>query len=64
MRMIVDMANLENSLTINSTGQSGHAFHPHYDDMVDSWRKIGYYSMLWDKDAVVVNAAAHLTLIP
>lgn len=36
MRMIVDLAKLENSLTINSTGQSGHAFHPHYDDMIDS----------------------------
>lgn len=64
MRMIVDLAKLENSLTINSTGQSGHAFHPHYDDMIDSWRKIGYHSMLWDRDAVVVNTAAHLTLMP
>jgi penicillin G amidase len=33
MRMIVDLGDLNNSLTVHTTGQSGHAYHPHYIDM-------------------------------
>ena len=64
MRMIVDLSNLQNSLTVHTTGQSGHAGHPHYTDMVDMWRNIEYYPMHWDEDAVIGNAEAHLKLTP
>jgi penicillin amidase len=43
MRTIFDLSNLNNSVTINSTGQSGHAYHPHYDDMIPLWLKIEYH---------------------
>ena len=36
MRMIVDLSNLNNSVTVHTTGESGHAYHPHYDDMAPS----------------------------
>ncbi len=49
MRMIVDLSNLENSLSINSTGQSGHAFHPNYIDMAEPWSRIQYHRMLWSR---------------
>lgn len=37
MRMVVDLADLGASVTINSTGQSGHAFHRHYADQIRAW---------------------------
>lgn len=64
MRMIVDLGNLSNSVTVHTTGQSGHAYHPHYDDMAAMWAKIEYYSMLWDQQAVTSQAEGHLVLYP
>ncbi|MDF5729957.1 MAG: penicillin acylase family protein [Rhizonema sp. PD38] len=64
MRMVVDLNNLQNSLSILTTGESGHAFHPHYDDMIESWRSIQYHPMLWERSAVKVSTSTHLTLIP
>ncbi|HSB01866.1 MAG TPA: penicillin acylase family protein [Anaerolineales bacterium] len=64
MRMIVDLSNLNNSRTVHTTGQSGHAYHPHYDDMSSMWANIEYYSMLWDEQAVTSQAEGHLVLKP
>lgn len=63
-RMIVDLSNINNSLSIHTTGQSGHAFHTHYVDMVDLWRNILYHPMLWERRDVEANAAGHLRLVP
>ena len=63
-RMIVDMSNLPASLSINTTGESGHAFHPNYDDQIDLWRTIQYHPMLWDEQQVQDAAKAHLVLTP
>ena len=52
MRMIVDLSNLANSLTIHTTGQSGHAYNPHYIDMADLWRNIQYAPMLWEQSQI------------
>lgn len=64
MRMIVDLSNLQNSLTMHTTGQSGHPYHPHYIDMADPWRMIQYHPMLWEASAVEGSAEAHLVLMP
>lgn len=64
MRMIVDLSSLENSLTVHTTGQSGHAYHPHYIDMADLWRNIQYYPMLWNEQSITESAEGHLRLIP
>jgi penicillin amidase len=64
MRMIVDLGNLDNSLTVHTTGQSGHAYHPHYDDMAPMWANIEYYSMLWSEQTIIENAEGHLILTP
>jgi penicillin amidase len=63
-RMIVDLGNLDNSLMITTTGESGHAFHPHYIDMADPWRLIQYRPMAWTLQQAQSTAAAHLTLLP
>jgi len=64
MRMIVDLANLERSRTIHAPGQSGHAFHPHYDDLVDSWRAIVYHPMIWGRRMIEQKATTNLVLKP
>jgi penicillin amidase len=64
MRMLVDLGNLGNSLLIHTTGQSGHAYHPHYADMTDLWRNIQYHPMLWGREQVEAGAEGHLRLTP
>ncbi len=64
MRMIVDLNDLSNSLSIHTTGQSGHAYHPHYFDMADLWRKIYYHPMLWDAQQVQRQTESLLILTP
>ncbi len=64
MRMIVDLANLENTRMIHTTGQSGHAFSPHYIDLADAWRLIEYNPMPFGRAAVDAAAQTRLTLIP
>jgi penicillin amidase len=63
-RMIVDLANLANSIAIHTTGQSGHAYHPHYIDMADLWRNIQYHPMPWTRSQVEAAAQGHLRLLP
>lgn len=64
LRMIVDLGNLDKSVAIHTPGQSGHAFHSHYNDMVDPWRQIEYHQMLWEQKTVVNNTATTLKLVP
>jgi penicillin amidase len=63
-RMIVDLSDMANSLSIHSTGQSGHAYHPHYIDMADKWRLIEYHPMSWTPEQVQSDAQGTLTLTP
>ena len=64
MRMIVDFSDFGNNLSIHTTGQSGHPMSPHYNDMVDEWRNIDYRPMLFDRQAILDDAAATLILQP
>jgi penicillin amidase len=63
-REIVDLSNLDNSFAIHTTGQSGHAYHPHYYDMSPLWASVQYYPMLWNQQAVISNAEGYLRLVP
>jgi penicillin amidase len=64
MRAIYDLSDLSNSVTVHTTGQSGHAYHPHYIDMAPLWANNQYYSMLWDQQKVIQEAEGHLVLNP
>jgi penicillin amidase len=64
MRMIVDLSNLNNSVTVHTTGESGHAFSKHYIDMADLWRNIEYFPMLWAEQSIIDNSEGHLRLVP
>ncbi len=64
MRMIVDLNDLNKSVTVHTTGQSGHAYSPHYIDMADMWRNIQYYPMWWSEDSIQKNKESELRLLP
>ena len=64
MRMVIDLADLSRSTAINSTGQSGHAFHGHYKDMIEPWVDGKQHPLRWTRDQVVADAAATLELTP
>jgi penicillin amidase len=64
MRMIADMSNLNNSVTVHTTGESGHAYNKHYADMSPLWANIKYYPMYWDQSSVTSNSEGHLQLLP
>jgi penicillin amidase len=64
MRAIYDLSNLSNSITVHTTGQSGHAYHPHYIDMAPMWANVDYYPMLWNEATIVSRANDHLILSP
>ena len=63
-REIVDFSNFDNSLAGHTTGQSGHAYNIHYDDMALMWTKIGYAPMWWEQESVIKDSEGHLKLIP
>lgn len=63
-RQIVDVEDWSRSLSMHTTGQSGHPFHRHYDDMIDPWRNIQYHPMLWSRTEVEAQAEGILLLVP
>jgi len=63
-RQIVDMGDLARSVSMHTTGQSGHPYHPHYDDMIDPWRNVEYHPMLWERADVEANTEGILVLSP
>ena len=64
MRMIIDLSDLDRSVCVNNTGQSGHPYSPHYDDMIDMWRNIEYHPMLWSGVEIETSAMDKLVLSP
>jgi penicillin G amidase len=64
MRMVIDLSDLAASTSVNTTGQSGHAFHRHYDDMLESWTDGIHHSMRWTREQVEEGAEGTLTLVP
>jgi penicillin amidase len=63
-RMIVDLGDLNNMLVVNTTGQSGHIFHPHREDQISLWRDVGYRSAPFSREAVGTESEGVLTLVP
>ncbi len=63
-RQIIDVQDFNRSLSMHTTGQSGHAYHRHYDDMIDPWRNIEYHPMWWQRVDVEANAEGTLILRP
>jgi penicillin amidase len=63
-RMILDLTDWQRSLSIQTTGQSGHPYHKHYGDMIVPWRDIQYHTMHWERVAIEPTAEGLLRLQP
>jgi penicillin G amidase len=64
MRALYDLSNLENSLFIHSTGQSGNVLSPLYRNMTERWAEVRYLPMKTQRAAVEANKLGTLTLTP
>lgn len=63
-RMVLDVGNWDASRFINTPGQSGDPFSPHYRDLAALWATGHYVPLSYSRDAVERNAAHVLTLTP
>lgn len=64
MRMVVDLADLDASRWVNQSGNSGHAFHPNYDDQTQAWIEGRTYPWSFSRGAVEGRAQNRLILTP
>lgn len=63
-RGVYDFADPDSSLFVISTGQSGHLFSRHYDDLGALWRRGEYIPMSLDEGLARAAAVGITTLIP
>lgn len=63
-RAIYDLADLERSIFVISTGQVGHPLSPHYGDQSRLWSEGRYVPMTTRRDLVAQEATGTLTLSP
>ena len=64
MRMVVDLSGFDRSLWVNSTGQSGHVYNPHYADQIDAWVANEPFPWPFTEPAVTEASADELVLSP
>lgn len=64
MRMVIDLSDWDAASWINLTGQSGHAFHPHYVDQTTDWAGGAQRHWFFTREAVTATATDTLTLVP
>jgi len=63
-RQIMDLNNFDNSLHVNTTGQSGQVFHKHYSDQVLLWRDVRFTNFAFTRAAVEKMREGVLVLQP
>jgi len=52
MRMVIDLSNMDNSLSVLPSGQSGHVMSKYYDDQVDRWIENDMYKLHFTRKVV------------
>jgi penicillin amidase len=63
-RMVVDVGQWDNSVAINTPGQSGDPASPHYRDLAPLWAEGRYFPLLYSREAVERRARTRLLLTP
>jgi len=64
MRMVISLANFDDSTWVNLTGVSGHAFDDHYVDQTKLWVDGQHLPWAYTQKAVDAAGKATLTLVP
>jgi len=61
-RQIIDLSNLKNSISVITSGESGHFLSRHYDDQISLWLEGQYHPMLFERKDIQENASGTLLL--
>ncbi|MDQ1292740.1 MAG: penicillin amidase [Actinomycetota bacterium] len=64
LRMVVDLANFDDSRWVNQTGQSGHPGHENYADQLKAWQRNRTFPWPFSEAAVQKASERTLTLEP
>ena len=64
MRIIIDFADVENSISINPTGQSGIFMSPHYQDQAEMFNRGLFRKQMMNREEIVASAEGRLVLQP
>jgi penicillin amidase len=63
-RRVIDFSDIENSVSILPTGQSGNPFSPHYEDQAELYIKGEFRKMLLNKEEIIETSKSVLTFHP
>ena len=63
-RQLVDLCDLNHTLSVITTGQSGQRMSKHYKDQTPLWLEGRYRSMIMGRNEITETAKEHLTLTP
>jgi len=64
MRILIDFADIENSLSINPTGQSGYFMSEHYDDQAEMYNKGIFRKQMMNREEIENTQTGRLVLKP
>ncbi len=64
VRLVMDVGNWDNSVCINTPGQSGDPRSPHYDDLAGTWSRGEYVPLLYSDARIRSETIHHITLLP
>ncbi|MDN5200775.1 penicillin acylase family protein [Fulvivirgaceae bacterium BMA10] len=64
MRIIVDFADVENSVSVNPTGQSGYFFGPHYADQAELYNEGRFRKQMMNREEIEQKQKSRLWLRP
>ena len=64
LRMVLDFSNLDNSMVVLDTGQSGHRLSRHYKDHFPLWKKVEYFPFPYTTGAIEANRESTLRIVP
>ena len=64
LRAIYDLADLDKSVYMHSTGQSGNLLSPHYHDFAERWARVEYIPMSMQRSDALRDSLGTLKLLP
>ena len=62
--MVLDVGAWDNSVVVNTPGQSGDPYSAHYRDLFPVWAAGGYVPLVYSREAVLNNAETVIEAAP
>ena len=64
VRLVMDVGNWDNSMVVNTPGQSGDPASPHYRDLFARWATGDYVPFVWSRERVLMEAERIIQVTP